>query len=197
MFIRPNFAFAVVWVGAVYAWLSWGRKDVRAGAAVAAGLALALWMPFHNWYYGGEFYLISRSGATISVPLGWRDYATAVGDVVQGDTGTAQVTATRAQLRGWLWSGGVYERSYPTVDRAARLLRLLAFAVTVWVLLASVMTRRAGHTDLALISGAALWAHVPMLFIFSTDHRYAVLAWDLSIVVLTVWLLRPRRSMQP
>lgn len=197
MFIRPNFAFAVVWVGAVYAWLSWGRKDVRAVAAVAAGLALALWMPFHNWYYGGELYLISRSGATISVPLGVRDYAAAVRDAVQGNTDSASVTATRAQLEGWLWSGGfAFEGSSPTVDRTARLLRLMALAVTVWVLLTSAVTRRAGRNELALISGAALWAHVPMLFIFSTYHRYAVLAWDLSIVVLIVWLLRPQRSIQ-
>jgi hypothetical protein len=88
MFIRPNFAFAAVWLGGSYAWACVRRRAYGRLAAVAGGLALALWMPFHNWYYGGELYAISKSGATLSVPLGPSDYAAAVRDALSGVTGS-------------------------------------------------------------------------------------------------------------
>src|SRR5205085_2174599 len=84
MFIRPNFAIAVVWVGAAYAWVSWRRGDRRSIVALALGLGMALWMPFHNWFYGHAFYLISRSSSSVSMPLGPGDYAAALRDVLLG-----------------------------------------------------------------------------------------------------------------
>ena len=51
---------------------------------------------------------------------------------------------------------------------------------------------RPGHVvdDLAVVAVAALCAHIPMLFIFSTYYRYAMLAWDLNLIVLLVCLAR-------
>jgi hypothetical protein len=37
---------------------------------------------------------------------------------------------------------------------------------------------------------AAICAQVPMLFIFSTSPRYAVIGWDLSLILLFASLIR-------
>ena len=193
MFIRPNFALAVAWLGCLYAWIAWTRRDWYRIFAMSAGLGLALWMPFHNWFYGGEFYLISRSGATISVPLGLRDYLSAATDVLYGRTATSAMAATSTQLAGWLWgSRFFYTNAWQPLLPVVHIIELFAFATVVWVVCQWV-TRRAS-TDIALtfIAGAAIWAHVPMLFIFSTYYRYSVLAWDLSVIVLIIWLVRSR-----
>jgi hypothetical protein len=191
MCIRPNFALAVVWIGCVYMWMSCSRRDIRAALALACGLGVALWMPFHNWYYGGELYLVSVPGATISVPLGPVGYLTASRDVLAGRTDTQVVGATYARLAEWLWSEGFSFWPLPdTVERATRLLRLVALAITVWVAMTCAIRRRVAGTDMTYLTGAAIGAHLPMLFIFSTYHRYAMLAWDLSMIVLIVWALR-------
>lgn len=69
--------------------------------------------------------------------------------------------------------------------------KLAGLIVTCWVALAWVLSGgRRGERDIAVIAVAAILAHVPMLFIFATHYRYAMLAWDLSLVVLVVWTLR-------
>ena len=177
MFIRPNFALAVVWLGGLCAWSCVRARDVRMAAAFACGLALALWMPFHNWYYGGELYLISKAGATISLPITVSDYVSALSDVVSGRFETPAVAVTSTQLKGWLW---------PETPRPwQRVAKLFALAATCWVALRALLASRSQqHTALAVVAGAALLAHVPMLFVFSTIDRYAMLGWDLSFVVL-------------
>jgi hypothetical protein len=47
---------------------------------------------------------------------------------------------------------------------------------------------------LGVVAVASLCAHLPMLFIFTTNYRYAMLGWDLSIVVLVVWLYQMRSA---
>ena len=175
MFVRPNFALAVAWAGCLYVWWSWTRKDRQALLAAAAGLALALWMPFHNWYYGGEVYLISRSGATMSIPLGLQDYAASLADILRGRPETPVVAATSGQIAGWLWDPGfVYTNSLRPVAWAVHFVKLFALALTSWVAWRTVARGRAQATDLAFVAGAAVFAHVPMLFIFSTQYRYGV-----------------------
>src|SRR5207249_4937524 len=73
-FVRPNLVLAVIFVGLVYVVTSVRRHEFSRATAAAMGLATALWMPLHNWLYGRELHLISKSGATISMPLGIRDY---------------------------------------------------------------------------------------------------------------------------
>jgi hypothetical protein len=191
MFIRPNFAFAVVWLGTAYAWTSWRNNDYRAVAALAGGLAFALWMPLHNLAYGHEFHLISRSGATVSVPLGPRDYAAAVADIVRGNLDSREVATTVAQVRGWLGAEGfTMLPALRGVAAVAHGLKLVALAITVWVAMTWLIGGRRQRPDIGVLAVASLMAHVPMLFIFTTNYRYAMLGWDLSIAVLAVWLYR-------
>lgn len=195
MFIRPNFAIAVVWLGAVYAWFSWRRRDTWAITALALGLGLALWMPFHNWYYGGEFYLISKSGATISVPLGPGDYASALGDGLAGRLDSPAIEKTSAQLRGWLWAppgflapGLLLHLRLVPAAWIAQVVNLFALMIAFWVAVRWIASRCARGTGLAVVAVAAICAHIPMLFLFGTHYRYAMLGWDLSLIVLIVWL---------
>lgn len=180
MFIRPNFAIAIAWLGAVYAWYGLRARDVASVAALACGLGLALWMPFHNWYYGGELYLISRSVENVALTIGAADYVSAFRDAISGRLDTHAVALTSAQLRGWLWG----DAQQPW-ERVAHVVRLLALAVTGRVALRAMLARTSPHyTALGVVAGAALLAHVPMLFVHATLNRYAMLGWDLSIVVL-------------
>jgi hypothetical protein len=191
MCIRPNFALAVLWLGAAYVCLAWRRKDLRAGLAAAAGLALTLWMPFHNWYYGGELYLISKSGSTVSLSMLPRDYVAAARDVLLG-VDSKVVERVETQVSGWLWSPGFSFRPLSmTMDWALRGMRLIALIVTLWVFFRSAVTRMPGWTDLALVTGAAIGAQAPLLF-SSTNYRHAMLSWDLPVIVLIVWLMRER-----
>ena len=194
MFLRPNFSLAVVGLGAVYALGACRCRDWRALAALACGLGLALWMPFHNWFYGREFFLISKSGATLSVPLGPRDYVTAIVDAVLGHFDTAAVTATSMQLKGWLGGPGFLEIYRDTLLPLAWALhgaKVFGLLLSGWLAATWLMTLgRRGDRDLALVAVATVMAHVPMLFIFDTNYRYAMLGWDLSLVVLVVWIVR-------
>ncbi len=180
MFIRPNFAIAVVWLGAVYAWCCFRARDAPSVAVFAFGLGLALWMPFHNWYYGGELYFISRSGATVALVLGPGDYASALRDAISGRLDTHEVALTFAQLRGWLWTDA--QRPWEWVAHGVR---LLALAVTSRVAFRAMLARSSEqYMALGVVAVAALLAHVPMLFVHATLNRYAMLGWDLAIVVL-------------
>jgi hypothetical protein len=196
MFIRPNYAFAVVWLGAAYTWASLRRRDVGPVVALGLGLALALWMPLHNWYYGGEFYLISESGRTYALSLGVGDYVSAFGDLLRGRADTDAVILTSEQLKGWLWDPGFLVRpELQSLAWAAHGIKLLALTVTCWVVFRGIVGVLAKETALAIVAMAAICAHVPMLFTYTTHYRYAMLGWDLSLVVLIVWLARLSRRM--
>jgi hypothetical protein len=192
MFIRPNFSLVVAFLGIAHAWGSWRRGDRVAIAALVAGLGLALWMPFHNIFYGGEFFLISRSGATVSVPLGPGDYLAALQDLVRGELGSRAVEATSAQLQGWLWT-----RRFLLVQRlavpalAAQVVNIIALVVTWCVALRWVMGRGLrGGPAVGIVAMCAVLGHVPMFFIFDPHYRFSMLGWDLALVVTLVTLLR-------
>ena len=189
MFIRPNFAIAVIWLGAYHAWRSWRQRDLAAVLALGAGLAFALWMPFHNWYYGGKFYLISESGTSYSLALRPAHYINAAADAVRGEFGSEAVTIASRQLRGWLWDPGFLVRpQLRPVAWALHLVKLAALLVTCWVALRWRLGRMKDAPLLGVIAIAALLAHGPMLFTYTTHFRYAMLGWDLSLVVLIGWV---------
>lgn len=188
MFVRPNFALAVVWLGVAYAWASVRSRDSVSVVALGLGLGLALWMPLHNVFYGGAFYLISKAGATISVPIGVGDYGAAIGDVVQGRVDTPAIDVIAGQLEGWLLNPGFIPTSELSIlSGSAHAIRLLALLVTCWVALC-LLVRRTSRKEagVGVVAVAAILAHIPMLFVFNTAYRYAMLGWDLSIVVLIV-----------
>lgn len=190
VFVRPNFALAVVWMGAMYAWLTHRRGDYTALVAFAAALGLALWMPYHNWYYGGQFHLISGS-ADVAVPIGPREYVNALADAVSGRTDTGAASVVARQLSGWLLAPGFVPREVlRPLAWVAHGLGLLGLAATVAVVFTSGRRRRWSSDGLAVVAMSALLAHVPMLFVHSPHYRYAMLGWDLSMVVLVVSLWR-------
>ena len=190
MFVRPNYAIAVVCLGVAYVWTSWRRKDATA-IALALGLGCALWMPFHNWFYGGEFHLIS--GADHYLPTGVGDYVSALGDVLRGRPESSAVAVISEQLKGWLWNPGFsFRPALQPLAWAALGIKLLALGVTCLVVLRWVAGGCRQGTDAAVVAMAAVSAHIPMLFIYTTNHRHAMLAWDLSLVVLIVWFVRLR-----
>lgn len=192
MFVRPNFAFAVVWLGAACVWALLRQRDAASIAALVCGLGLALWLPFHNWYYGDAFFLISRSGATVSVPLTPADYVSAAREAFAGRMDAPIVGTATAQLRGWLWEPGYMSREVlAPLAWTTHGIALFALAWTGWA-----AVRRTGDAAprraLRVIAVTALLAHLPMLFIFSTHFRYAMLGWDLVVLVLLISLLGHR-----
>jgi hypothetical protein len=190
MFIRPNFAIAVIWLSAAYTWASWRRKDVAGLVALAIGLGLAVWMPFHNWHYGGQFHLVSAS-TDLAVPVRPGDYAAALADVARGRWDSSEVALVTPRLRGWLWGPGFYyDGSWIPYAWAAHVAKLVSLIATLYVAIRWVIRRASPDTALAVVAIASICAHVPMLFIFSSNYRFAMLGWDLSLVVLIVALAR-------
>ena len=186
MFIRPNFALAVVWLAIYFTWVSWRHRAFRPLAAFGAGLAVALWMPFHNWYYGDAFFLISSSGTSAALALGPGDYVRATSDVFTTNFDSDVIDRVQRQLYGWLWSPGFVIRSeVRLLAWVLHLVKLFALVTTGWTVLRWAIGRR-GETSrsLGVIAVAALLAHLPMLFAIMTHYRYAMLAWDLSLIVL-------------
>jgi hypothetical protein len=157
---------------------------------MSLGLAVALWMPLHNWFYGGEFYLISKSGATLSVPLGVGDYISALGDVARGTESPAR-TVTAAQLHGWL-GGPAYSAYRGAIPWAAtaQTINLIALGLVCWLALRWLFGGLREQPALGVIAVAALCAHIPMLFIFNTSPRYAVIGWDLCLMLFIASLVR-------
>jgi len=187
--LRPHVALAGAWVACVYAWWSWARRDVPAAFALACGLSLALWVPVHNWYYGGEFNLATRRDATTMDDVSWQNVVRAPVDVLRGRLESDAVVSAREQITRWLGSPVfAYTPSSPALEWPARALRLAALAVTMWVAFAWGAHRRRIPAGLALVAGAALWAHAAMLVVLGLTYRF-LLAWDLSVIVLMVWIL--------
>lgn len=186
MFIRPNFALAVVWLAIYFTWVSWRHRAFRPLAAFGAGLSLALWMPFHNWYYGDAFYLIASSATQFSLPVTPGHYVRAALDLLSGNIDSDVIGVVQRQLHGWLWSPGfVIRPEVSLLAWALHFVKLLALIITPWTVLRWAMgRRRETPAALGVIAVAALLAHLPMLFTVTTHYRYAMLAWDLSLVVL-------------
>lgn len=189
MFIRPNFALAVVWLAVYYAWAGWRQRAYWPVAALGAGLSLALWMPFHNWYYGHEFFLIARSGTSYSLALRPSHYLSAASDMLRGHFDTDAAGIVLRQLHGWLWDPGFVIRPELTaVAWALHILKIVALLVTCWTVARWAIGRLVDRPGLGVIAVAALLAHAPMLFTVTTAYRYAMLGWDLSLVVLIGWI---------
>ena len=155
------------------------------GGAGHVGLPLALWMPFHNWFYGGEFHLIGRSEG-LWLALGLGDYALAARDTITGQTHSTTAIRVYQQLTGWLGGPAFVDRWLMPLAWAMHALKLLAFALSLWVAARWMSGRAALRAPVGVIAVAALLAHVPMLFIWETPPRYAMLAWDLCLLVLVV-----------
>ena len=195
LFLRPNLVLAALVLGTASVLASWRARDLTGAAAVIAGLGIALWMPVHNYVYGGEFVLMTQAGATISLPLSPLTYLQALGEIVTGRWEGEFVTLTVNQVIQWL---GAMPR-FPVAFLAALsipflLLRWLTLAVTL-----SVAVRpRHGAAPQRALAWAALAALAPMLFAFAPGQfRYAMIGWDLCAIVTLLSLAgigRPRAA---
>jgi len=191
MFIRPNFAFAVVWLGIAYSYISLLERNYASIVAISSGLALALWMPFHNWFYGGEFYLISKSGTSVTITISIMDYWYALSDIVSGNFNTDVVSVITNQLSGWLLDPGLVVHHYLfPVAWGLLMLKLFALIVMVWFVIKWIFKPSYQDEKLFIIGVASILALVPMLVIFNTHYRYAMLGWDLSLMMFLVFVVR-------
>ncbi|WP_135081391.1 hypothetical protein [Terasakiella sp. SH-1] len=171
VFMRPNMApgAAVLLLGLSVLFLRQGNlKNIL---WLGFGFSPLLFVPFHNWYFGGVFVPFTTA-ATASVnlhapPALWIE---ALGDLLSFDMASGAVEKCWEQLS--LWSKGWHP------------LHLWAFLSVVFVCFNPFKT----HFALRLISYIALVQH-SVLWVFTAHSRYAWLAWLLSFVV-TVALSR-------
>jgi hypothetical protein len=78
---------------------------------------------------------------------------------------------------------------------AATVVRLIGLGLACMTIVLAI-ARRPVRGDLAVLALTAVCAHIPMLFIFATHYRYAMLGWDLTFVVLLTWVARCHRPTQ-
>lgn len=178
-FVRPNYVIAAVVIGAIFLYVSLRDRHFRILFPALSGLALAFWMPFHNIYFGHQFYLISKSGATVSTPLKPFTYLQALSEVIMGHSEGPHLLQAVHQIEGWLWTPPVPQFPFQVGITMLLTIRLLTLFVTFYALFIS--WKKA--PNLALVAWIALVAHLPMLFVFATQLRYDLLGWDLSAVV--------------
>lgn len=181
MFLRPNLALSVVLIGSLFVLASWQQRDFRTVAAAMMGLALALWMPLHNYLYGHQFVLISAAGGTISIPLSPFTYLRAMQEIATGTLRGESLAQVTAQVTGWL---GAQPRlpvqSLRMLAGGFLILRLITLALTAF---AALRYLRRG-SFIPVLAWTALAAHLPMLFVFAAaQFRYAMIAWDLCAIV--------------
>ena len=132
------------------------------------------------------------------MPLGVGDYFSALGDVLCGRFEEGKTPVIAEQLRGWLFDVSYARLSYVIKEKLVLIplawafhgVKLLALMVACWVIFHWGTGGFKRGTDLAVVAVAAVCAHIPMMFIFSTHYRYAMLGWDLCLVVLVVWVVR-------
>lgn len=193
VFVRPNYVLAVGLISGAYAWASLPRRAFGSMAALAAGLSFMAVMPLHNWYYGGEFILLSKSGATSAAMLfGVGDYVRALRDLLGGDTASTAVLLKH--LQSWVFDpGATLHASLVTVTKLLHPLKLIALVCTVGVLVQAARRRATIAPGLWLVAASALLSLVPLLFSRYTTFRYTMLAWDLCLLVTFVTLVRQPR----
>ena len=180
MFVRPNYALAVPLLGLFFIIASWQSRDFRIMFAAAAGLSLALFMPLHNSIFGYRLVLISASGTTISMSLSPWNYIQGGYELITGQWNGPNLTKTGKQVWDWL-------RALPELrhfSRAVAVLFTLLRIPTLVVCIFMAFRHRKKPEVLPVLAEVALAAQIPMLFIFDTQFRYAMLGWDLCIIVI-------------
>ena len=185
MFVRPNFSIAVIWLGLAYAYASFVDGHYKKLVAFSIGLSIALWMPFHNWYYGGEFYLISSSGATptimkINVMDSWHAFI----DAFSGNFDTQEIALVSSQFKGLILNLGLVVKDVLILPAWGYLvIKLSAFVVMIWMIFRWLFgySQESGSV-LPIIAISSIFALTPIMFTVSTHYRYTMLGWELVIL---------------
>jgi len=193
IFIRPNFAFAVVWLGMAYSYVALLEKNYTSIVALSLGFAFALWMPFHNWFYGGEFYLITQPYWAIASVVGLVDYWYAFSDIVLGNFNTQIVLTVANYLNDRLLNLGlVVNQHLLPLAWFFLALKYLALIVAVWFVTRWLFRYRCKEDEVLFIIGiASLLEFIPMMIIDSMSrYRYGMLGWELSLILFYVLIYR-------
>ncbi len=199
-FIRPNYAIAAVLLGGFYMYAGLRDGRFRLIFPVMVGLGLASFMTWHNWYFGHEFFLINGSVGD-ALPISPMTYIQAFREWTAGlihRTGYGQAPHLKQamqQIENWLWTPPIQQFPLHKGVSLLLLLRLFTLLATFYALFIS--PKR--FPCFALLAWVALAAHIPMLLVFDTKFRYALLGWDLSMIVtimLAAYIMR-HRSLPP
>ena len=189
MFLRPNYAIAVSLLGLLYVVTALSARSYASIMAAMAGLAFALWMPLHNYLYGHQIVLISLSGTTISITLTPLTYLQAAYELLTGAWNGHHFTDVMKQLSDWLWA--LPRLPHPLLKPLADL--FLGVKVVTLVVTFLIAFRLIPHMrkETVVLAWTAIATHVPLLFVFAPERfRYAMLAWDLSLIVTIVLIAR-------
>ena len=98
-------------------------------------------------------------------------------------------------LRNLLW--GLKKFRLPNDPHCSRTIAILFSILKLPTLIVTIVVafRSKGKpSNLVALAWVALAAHVPMLFVFMSKFRYAMLAWDLSAIV-TIAVIASRGSL--
>lgn len=182
VFLRPNFAIAVVLLGLFYIF-----TNCKTIWAVMAGLSFALFMPLHNYLYGDQFVLIVAS-REMSLPITPLTYLQAGYEIICGNLNSPNVDNVVKQLLGWLLR--IPHLPHPVLKFAAeifQLIKLASLALTVYIAFSPAFFKR---KTIFILAWTALAAHIPMLFVYMPRFRYGMLGWGLSIILVLVVLVK-------
>jgi hypothetical protein len=176
VFMKPIVvpAATVMLGGAGLAALAMGQWRRVAGLCI--GFIPVLFMALHNWVYGRVFVPLTSNAAHPDVlVMPPQAYAAALREVFTLHFGGGYVTRALMQIPHWL--------SGPAALYATVPLNAAGVAVLVYV----VVRGRRFDPWLRLVGAAALAQHAVAFFYVATP-RYHLLAWFLTMLVVTVWL---------
>ena len=187
--MRPNFAIAVPLLGLFFVFAGWRSRDFKIMLSAIAGLGFALWMPLHNYIYGHRFVLISASSG-MALPLSPITYLQAAYELITGNWDGQHLVKAFRQIWEWFFKLPELRHFSRTIAVLFSILRLPTLIVTIFFAF-----RPKGQPSYVFaLAWVALAAHVPMLFVFTSRFRYAMLAWDLSAIV-TIAVIANRGSL--
>lgn len=175
VFLRPNIAPYIAVIGAGAGLVALFQRQWASAAGLVAGILPVAFMPWHNWYFGGEFVLFSKNSEHALIflmpPSSWLK---AAGEIVHLDFSGQHIGGGIVQIANWL-SGPV--ESYAAIPVGAAAVAIVIFAIL----------RRTFDPWLRLIALATLAQHGVML-VYATTQRYHLLTWLMTFVIVTAWL---------
>jgi hypothetical protein len=194
MFVRPNFSIAVVFLGGLYVLKTVFQKKYKFAMSFILGLSVALWMPFHNWFYGGEFYLISKSGSNLLITFNIFDYINVLVNYLQSGMVTPKGYELIEHTKAWAFNPGhVPHSSINWFSWLMLVVKLSGLLLLFWISLGVMRKTLENDKGLAIVSISTLLLFAPILFVMIsefTSQRYISLAWDLSVMILIIFLIK-------
>ena len=166
---RPNLAIAAALVLTMLGlWLLLKRRIVSL-AGLAVGLAPVLFIPWHNWYFGGAFVPLTSSASNpVNLLTAPSTYLAAFGEMLRLDFTGPNLSQVLTQLGNW--------------NDRTEFVRLVPVLVTLLVLF-----QRGYAVSLRTLALVAISLQA-ILFFYSAKGRYAYFAWLLVFIVFLVVL---------